>query len=416
MDPARRSLLVVDDDELNRDMLSRRLVRKGFDVALAADGYEALRAVERGGLDLVVLDVMMPGLNGVDVLREIRRTFTPAALPVIMATARDGSAEVVEALALGASDYVTKPIDFPVVLARIETQLALKAAFDEIRRLEQSLADRNRSLTAANRRMGRDLEAAARVQLSALPPEDPTYPGVEFAWLYQPCEVLAGDFLNVVPLGGGLVAFYVLDVSGHGVASSLLAVTLGRLLSPPADRSTILVEGPERRPVAPSKVLDELNRRFPFDVDTEQFFTIFYGVLETATGRVRYASAGHPGPILLPGGGSASVLDGAGFPVGLVETPVAEHELSMAVGDRLVVYSDGLLEAAGPGNNNMFGTSRIAEALQSTSGGTLRESLAASVVAALEHSGEGEFADDVSVLGLRRLGQSSAASSAGAGR
>lgn len=403
MDPARRSLLVVDDDELNRDMLSRRLIRKGFDVTLAVDGPDALRAVERGGLDLVLLDVMMPGLNGVEVLREIRRTHPATSLPVIMATARDGSDEVVEALALGASDYVIKPIDFPVALARIETQLALKGAFDEIRRLERSLADRNHALTAANKRMGRDLEAAARVQLSALPPPDPSYPGVEFAWLYQPCDVLAGDFLNVVPLGGGLIGFYVLDVSGHGVASSLLAVTLGRLLSPAADRSTILVEGPDRRAVSPGKVLDELNRRFPFDAETEQFFTIFYGLLDAPTGRLRYASAGHPGPIWLPAGGTATILDGAGFPVGLVETPVAEHEVELGVGDRLVVYSDGLLEAAGAGDLGMFGTARIAGALAARAEGPLGEALAASVAAALEHSGEQGFADDVSVLGLRRL-------------
>jgi serine/threonine protein kinase len=122
-----QTLLVVDDNEMNRDLLSRRLERKGFQVRTAVDGMQALEMIGESPFDLVLLDVMMPGLTGLDVLRALRQTRSAIDLPVIMVTAKDESQDIVEALELGANDYVTKPIDFAVVLARVQAQLRLRA-------------------------------------------------------------------------------------------------------------------------------------------------------------------------------------------------------------------------------------------------------------------------------------------------
>jgi serine/threonine protein kinase len=121
-------LLVVDDNEGNRDMLSRRLSKSGFTVESVSNGPDALERVERGELDLILLDVMMPGMSGLEVLKVLREQHSASELPVIMATANSKSEDIVEALELGANDYVTKPIDFPVVLARIGLQLRQKTA------------------------------------------------------------------------------------------------------------------------------------------------------------------------------------------------------------------------------------------------------------------------------------------------
>jgi len=137
-------LLVVDDNELNRDMLSRRLGARGFQVETSPDGKDALQRIETEVFDLLLLDVMMPEVSGIDVLRKLRERWSESDLPIIMATARDATEDVVEALSLGANDYVTKPLDFPVVLARIETQLTLKDQKAEIRRLAEDLELRNR--------------------------------------------------------------------------------------------------------------------------------------------------------------------------------------------------------------------------------------------------------------------------------
>ncbi|HUG54744.1 MAG TPA: adenylate/guanylate cyclase domain-containing protein [Vicinamibacteria bacterium] len=138
------TLLVVDDNELNRDMLSRRLKSRGYAVVTAEDGQHALDLMKSQRFDLILLDIMMPVLSGLDVLKIIRAKYTVAELPIIMATAKDQGTDVVEALTLGANDYVTKPIDFPVALARVESQLSLKRAMEEIKRLANALEKRNR--------------------------------------------------------------------------------------------------------------------------------------------------------------------------------------------------------------------------------------------------------------------------------
>ncbi len=126
--PGDFSILLVDDNPENRDMLSRRLERQGYQITLAEDGYQALSQMQRASYDLVLLDVMMPGINGFEVLAQLRKTHSPTDLAVVMVTAKGESQDVVQALQLGANDYITKPVDFPVALARIQTQLGLLAA------------------------------------------------------------------------------------------------------------------------------------------------------------------------------------------------------------------------------------------------------------------------------------------------
>ena len=226
-------VLVVDDDMNNRDLLSRRLKRIGYQTEMAPSGPVALELLATQTFDLIMLDVMMPGMDGFEVLRRLRETFPQTDLPVIMVTAKENSEDVVHALRLGANDYVTKPLDFPVVVARAAIQVALKRAVATVRQLERNLAERNEELVAANNRMSRDLRAAARIQESFLPRVPPELDGLTFAWAFRPCDELAGDGLNAIQLDGDQVAIYILDVSGHGVASSLLSVSLSRLLSPP---------------------------------------------------------------------------------------------------------------------------------------------------------------------------------------
>ena len=139
--PAR--VLVVDDVELNRSMLSRRLERRGFEVELAEGGKEALEMIEERAYDIVLLDIMMPEISGYDVLEEVRKDKTPLELPIIMATAKDEGEDIVSAFKLGANDYITKPIDFPVALARIETQLSRKRATEQSKRLMVELERHN---------------------------------------------------------------------------------------------------------------------------------------------------------------------------------------------------------------------------------------------------------------------------------
>ena len=133
-------LLIVDDNELNRDMLARRLERKGFEVVLADGAEQLTQRLKEGGIDIVLLDIEMPEISGLEALKKLRETYSPIELPVIMVTAKNQSEDIVKALDLGANDYVTKPIDFAVTLARIGTQLSHKRAQEALRESEERYA------------------------------------------------------------------------------------------------------------------------------------------------------------------------------------------------------------------------------------------------------------------------------------
>ena len=201
--PGSVSLLVVDDNELNRDMLSRRLGSRGFKVAVAEDGASALAMIEKQEFDLVLLDVMMPGMSGIDVLKHLRERWPESDLPVVMATARDGTEDVVEALRLGANDYVTKPLDFAVVLARVETQLSLRRQKQQIRRLAEDLELRNRFIQTL---FGRYISDEVVADLLASP-EGPRIGGEQ-----RRVTLLMSDLRGFTPLTEGLAPQQVLQL------------------------------------------------------------------------------------------------------------------------------------------------------------------------------------------------------------
>lgn len=345
-------LLIVDDDEDNRAMLRRYLEPKGFHVVEADDGVQALAWLAKEPCDVVLLDIMMPGVGGLEVLRRLRQTYSMTSLPVIMATARDKSRDVVEALRLGANDYLTKPFDFPVALARVQTQLSVRRA--------------NEALTRANRRMKSDLEAAAYVQQSLLPPKPLQLPGLGFAWEFSPCDELGGDLLGVVDLNAGRVALYLLDVSGHGVKAAMLAVMVNRVLAQqkgPSSSGQLTRGASWGDQLTPAEVAAHLNRTFPWNDETQQFFTLLYGILDLGTGEFRFTAAGHPGPIYLPRDGAGRHDDVPGFAIGMGDGDYQESVLVMKPGDRLYLYSDGLPDAMSAEGKG-FGKDRLLAALE----------------------------------------------------
>ncbi|MBW2269805.1 MAG: response regulator [Deltaproteobacteria bacterium] len=159
-------ILVVDDDPQNRDLLARRLERQGFEVETARDGIDGLRRIDTEDFDLVMLDVMMPGMNGLEVLERVRRNRSMAELPVIMATALAETADAVEGLGGGANDYVTKPFDFPMVVARVRTQLAASRSARKVAALAKQLEFRNSFIREA---LGREIPTELLVELSETP-------------------------------------------------------------------------------------------------------------------------------------------------------------------------------------------------------------------------------------------------------
>jgi sigma-B regulation protein RsbU (phosphoserine phosphatase) len=388
MDITSARILVVDDNELNRDMLARRLERLGFTVDKADGGQSGLEMILCGDYKLIMLDIMMPDIDGLTVLKRIRETYSKVELPVIMATARDEGSDVAEALSLGANDYVTKPLDFKVVRARVDNALGYAQAVAE--------------LTQTNERMNRDLEAAALVQASLLPNEPVDIEGAEFIWQYRPCDELAGDGLNVFKRDKEHVAMYVMDVSGHGVAAALLSVSVTHHLSQMIRSSRAAEQGGSSRAniISPALLAHNLNTLFPMESVGRHYFTFLYGVLNVKTRTFRFVSAGSPGPVVVHADGSADIHDVPALPIGMFpDSDYEDTSIDLHAGDRLYLHTDGLYEERNPETREQFGRDRMLNELCATSAEPFITSVDRLLKSITTWRGSDILSDDIAVLG-----------------
>lgn len=281
--------------------------------------------------------------------------------------------------------------------------IGVQSDITSLRETEKALRLAKQELEVANRRMADDLKAASRVQRALLPDRLPEVPELDFAWIFRPCEQLAGDGLNVLPLDDRHYGIYLLDVSGHGAPAALLSVTLARLLSPIPGQSVLFTAAPESRSgfrlAKPAEVAEELNRQFPQRVDTRQYFTLFYGIFDTASRELVYVSAGHQPGIYVPAEGSPRELPVRGLPVGLLQNPSYEEgRLSLAPGDRLYIYSDGLVEAKNA-EERQLGSHRLRLAIEQSRSLPLQASVE-EIEAAAERWAESRLDDDLSIVAL----------------
>jgi sigma-B regulation protein RsbU (phosphoserine phosphatase) len=263
------------------------------------------------------------------------------------------------------------------------------------------------ALKEANSKMKSDLEAAARVQQSMLPQTLPQTEGFRFAYRYRPCDELAGDILNCFSLDQDHVAVYVVDVSGHGVAASLLSVTLNRMLLPIPGQSILYTASDTNQSeaqVAPPRIVAErLNRQFPFDERTSQFFTMLYGVLDTRTAMFKYVSAGHPPLILCRPDGKTRELRRDQFPIGIVsDATYVEDTVHLKPGERLFLYTDGVTEACGE-SGEQYESHRLCRTIATSKEETLDAALGGILDSVGSFCGGIEIRDDISLLGVESV-------------
>ena len=272
-------VLLAEDNRLQAKILEDRLIASSYAVRIGRDGAEAFDLAKQKRPDIIVSDIEMPNMNGHEFCRAIKTDAQLRSIPFILLSTLSEAEDIIKGLDCGADNYVTKPYRPAYLIARIESLLQtplgddaedilelnvtlagvpykvrsgrqqvlnlLVSTFEnaveknqellryneELTMAKETLAKSNKKLEVLNGRMTRDLDAAAKIQHSLLPSKVPETSLLRFAWKYLPCDELAGDFLNFFQLDEDHVAMFVVDVSGHGVPSSLLSVAVGRFLT-----------------------------------------------------------------------------------------------------------------------------------------------------------------------------------------
>ena len=275
-------VLAVDDNESNRDMLSRRLLRHGLTVDVAVNGLDALAQLETKAFDLVLLDIMMPELDGYEVLKRMKACDNLRHIPVVMISALDELESVVRCIEAGAEDYLSKPFNPTLLRARIGACLEKKALRDHE---QEYLA----TIETTQKRLKRELDDATTYVKSILPePESKPYP---IDWVYTPSTELGGDAFGYHWIDDDHFAMYLLDVCGHGVGASLLSVAAINVM-----RNGSIAQTDFRDP---AQVLTRLNNMFLMERQNNMYFTLWYGVYHAPSRLLRHASGGHPAALLV---------------------------------------------------------------------------------------------------------------------
>ena len=394
-------ILIAEDERITRRSLHRQLERWGHEVVAVEDGVEAWEQFQRHSFDIVVTDWDMPRMDGLELVQRIRSGDGASYVYLIMLTGRSEKHDLVAGMEAGADDFLAKPFD------RDELRVRLSAG-ERIINLERRLADRNQKLHAANERMHHDLRAAAKVQQELLPTKLPDLAALRFAWRYRPCDELGGDLLNVVQISESEVAMYLADVSGHGVAASLVSVSVHRSLSVRRDRSSIILHHGDApgnaTAMVPDHVATRLNALYPMASNGGHFMTLVYATVDSKNLEFRYTAGGHPGPTLARQGEGVRSLESLGLPIGVIaDGGYSTNAVQLRAGDRLYMYSDGLMEAMNP-VNELFGARRIEALIDETRDVSIDDSLDALIDAAVAWQGSDSFTDDLSLLALEVTG------------
>lgn len=337
-------ILLAEQDDISRRRLLRFLQNRGHRVEAVANGVSAWKKFHEDSFDIIIAGWSLQQMSGQELISGIRKEARKHYCYIIIMIIQQAYQDAIIGLNCGADDFISKPLELDELNAKVE-------AGRRIVELERQLSRQNRELEITNDKMRADLQAAATIQRSLLPAQKPDLKGVSVDWHFSPCAELAGDSLNILRLDEQHLAFYMIDVSGHGVSAALLAFAVDRMLSPVMDDSAMLKtrisDPPYYRLRSPAEVCTLLNRRFPLDINTGQYFTLIYGILNTTTGIVNYSSAGHTNLLLLPAKGQPRFIDAGDLPIGFM--PDCEYHitsLQMTRGDRLVLYSDGVSECA----------------------------------------------------------------------
>ncbi len=328
------TILVVDDNPLNVKLLQTSLAKEGYSILTAFNGPEARKIADENKLDLILLDIQMPGENGFEVIKYLKNTATTTSIPVIFLTGVSEIDSKLEGFELGAVDYITKPFHPLEVIARVRLHLKLSIATNS---LIASQADKLKQITDAQASLLTD-------------PEE--YPEANFGVYYLALQEAGGDFYEVLPISDDIHGYFVADFSGHDIKTSYLTSSVKALLK----QNTSLIYNPSESIKMISDVLKEI-------LPDGKYLTACYARLNRKSSKMEIINAGHPPVCYVPVEGEPRLIQMEGDVIGIFKDVLFGQEtIKVSKGDRFYLYTDGIIESPGKKIVWTEGSKRMIEA------------------------------------------------------
>jgi sigma-B regulation protein RsbU (phosphoserine phosphatase) len=381
-------VLVVDDVENNRDVLSRRLQREGYAVAIAQNGREALEKLRAETFDLVLLDIMMPEMDGYEVLQRLKADEQLRHIPVIMISALNELDSVVRCIGMGAEDYLPKPFNPVLLKARIGACLEKKHARDREQQLAAVLHAQNSEMAAWRKAQEADLAVARTTQQGIVTSAFPRLDGWQLETMYTPLIQVGGDVYGWRELDHGSWLFWLADATGHGIAAALFTTLVALLFHHASTEAETARE-----------ILTRVNAEFYGVLRGRSFMTACCAVIES-DGRLSFAGAGHPPLLIRRRDGVVEAVPSRTSLMGIdPAVEIDETITALAPGDVALLYSDGLYSLKSD-RGERFTSETLTEAFARIGGSP--DFLPPLIAELIQRAGAAGFDDDVAAIALRR--------------
>jgi serine phosphatase RsbU (regulator of sigma subunit) len=337
-------ILIVDDNPANVEIFQMRLAANNYEIITATDGEMGLAMARDRQPDLILLDIMMPKMDGIEVCRHLRADSSLPFMPIIMVTAKADTKDVVEGLEAGADEYLTKPVNHAALVARVKSMLRIKSLHDTV--LEQSA------------QLQAQLETATKIQ-SLFWPDMPELADGSHIWgVAVPAAYVGGDLYDVILLSDGSLLAYVADVSDKGVPAALVMAALS---------TTIRSEARTQHEI--DTLLEIVNNRLHSLTSEEGFFaTIVLARYWPNSGKMQLTLAGHLQPLWIAESGIGNCPQIKGISLGVTpDVRYEKKEILLSPGNSILLFSDGVIEAENE-DNELFGNERLVDFIKDAKG------------------------------------------------
>jgi phosphoserine phosphatase RsbU/P len=369
-------VLIVDDAKTNIDILVEAL-RGEYKLSVALDGDAALRSIEKCAPDLVLLDIVMPGLDGYEVCRRLRANEPTREVPVMFLSSLEDVKNKAQGFEVGGNDYLTKPFEVLEIKARVRSLLKAKAYADAVREA-----------------IARDLRIAREIQMGILPADTAAATkgtGLEVHAVIEPAREVGGDLFEVLRVSDHRVVVALGDVSGKGIPAALfmaVAVTILRTLA--------------RQFAEPDEILRRLNDELAEQNPRGMFVTLQCLVFDLEHERVTCAGAGHHQLVVIsPGRPARLACPSSGRPAGLMPlNPITSETLPLEHGDTFVLFSDGVSEAMNA-EEDFYGEERLLAVLTAAAGATPAEAVTRVLADVRAFTAGAKQSDDITLLAVQ---------------